>query len=224
MCRAPDTAAERRNKEERNYPCMQHEDNRDTLKCIAGAPHDSAPKRATEYTMRPSSPAQWFLTAILLLPAALAGMALPASAQQPVTVSPPSKLTLSFMAQQRASIDELARRALGQAISGDPDRDVRLLQRLLDRGIVRAEDVSTLQAMGVVLGDLLASELGLDWVMYDDDSGRSRALHDAQTDTYLFPVTMISRRQQVGNEKPVAAIYADAKTVVKQARPKLPFQ
>ena len=75
-----------------------------------------------------------------------------------------------------------------------------------------------------MLGDLLAGELGLDWVMYDDASGRSRALHDAQTDTYLFPVTMISRRQQVGNEKPVAAIYVDAKAVVEQARPRLPFQ
>ncbi len=173
--------------------------------------------------MRPSDPAQWFLATFFLF-ASLAAPSLTAGAQDEVTVSPPSKIALAHMAQQRASVDDLARRELGQGISGDPDRDIRMLQRLLDRGIVTPEDVGTLQAMGLVLGDLLASELGLAWVIYNDASGRSRALYDKQTDNYLFPMTMISRRQQVGNQKPVADIYRDAKAVIEEKRPRLPFQ
>ena len=173
--------------------------------------------------MRPSDTAQWFLAAFLLF-TSLATPTLTASAQEALTVSPPSKIVLAHMAQQRASVDNLARRELGQGISGNPDRDIRMLQRLLDRGIVTPDDVGTLQAMGVVLGDLLAGELGLEWVIYDDASGRSRALYDKQSDNYLFPVTMISRRQQVGNQKPVADIYRDAKAVIEERRPRLPFQ
>ena len=54
--------------------------------------------------------------------------------------------------------------------------------------------------------------------------GRSRALRYQQTDHYLFPMTMISRRLEVDNRATVAAIYQRAVDIIKPQLPKLPFQ
>ena len=79
-------------------------------------------------------------------------------------------------------------------------------------------------AMGVVMGDLLAAEFNLDWVVYEDRLGRSRALRDGDSDNYLFPITMISRRREVDNRTPVVDIYRKAADIITASRPPLPFQ
>ena len=95
---------------------------------------------------------------------------------------------------------------------------------LLDRGLVSNSQTRELQAMGVVMGDLLAADLGLHWVIYQDNLGRTRALRDGESDTYLFPITMISRRREVDNRTTVAEIYGKAREIVLASRPPLPFQ
>jgi len=74
------------------------------------------------------------------------------------------------------------------------------------------------------MGDLLAQELNLHWVIYEDSVGRSRALRYKETDNYLFPMTMISRRREAGNLSPVVDIYAQAVKLIKPQLPLLPFQ
>ena len=69
-----------------------------------------------------------------------------------------------------------------------------------------------------------AADLDLRWVVYQDKLGRSRALLDDVSDTYLFPVTMISRRREADNRATVMAIYAKASEIVAARRPSLPFQ
>ena len=81
-----------------------------------------------------------------------------------------------YMAQQRALLNDLAARNFGREFRGDKDADLALLQSLLDRQLVRADQARELQAMGVVMGDLLAADLGMHWVIYEDKIGRSRAL------------------------------------------------
>lgn len=124
-------------------------------------------------------------------------------------IEPLSPIDDHFMANQRADIEALANR-LGQRLSGQRDRDLNTLQTLLDRNMVAEDDVLTLQAMGIVLGDLLADELNMHWVVYRDRAGRSRALQYQRSDVYLFPVTMISRRREAGNTKPVRVIFDEA--------------
>ncbi len=148
----------------------------------------------------------------------------PVAAQDRVWVSELSPLDRQFMTQQRASIDDLARRQFGQGFIGARDRDLGLLQRLLDGGLVREEQTLELQAMGVILGDLLAAELGMHWVVYEDKQGRSRALRYRDTDNYLFPMTMISRRHEVANQTPVQEIYQRALDAITPHRSPLPFQ
>ena len=113
-----------------------------------------------------------------------------------------------FMADQRMRVEGLANR-LGRGLTGVADRDLDTLQRILDDRLVPAEDTLTLQAMGMVFGDLLGEHLDMDWVVYRDHKGRSRALRYRKMDVYLFPVTMISRRQEGGSERRLKPLFDD---------------
>lgn len=135
-----------------------------------------------------------------------------------------SALDRQFIMQQRALLDDLARSRLGRSFSGDRDDDLALLQTLLDRELVRSDQQQELQAMGVIMGDHLAEDLGMHWVVYQDKLGRSRALRYRDSDSYLFPMTMISRRREVGNMESVATIYDKARRTIEHSIPAPPFQ
>lgn len=125
--------------------------------------------------------------------------------------------------RQRKLIDDLARRHLGSQIRGNKHSDLALLQRLLDRGIIARQDTAKLQAMGVVLGDILAAELKLNWVIYEDDNGRNRALRFGNLSDVLFPITMISRRVEAGAVVDVTTIFEKAVNSYKPLLPPLPY-
>ncbi|MFV0276989.1 MAG: DUF3806 domain-containing protein [Parahaliea sp.] len=148
----------------------------------------------------------------------------PALAQQPPEIGQLSFLDHQYMDTQRTRLEELARDHFGEGFSGERDSDLSLLQSLLDEDLVRADQTQELQAMGVVMGDLLAADLGMHWVVYEDRLGRSRALRYQDSDNYLFPVTMISRRREVGNSLPIRDIYQKAYDIIAPLRSKLPFQ
>lgn len=136
------------------------------------------------------------------------------------TLEPLSNLDKQYMANQVRAIDELVSTRLGQRIRGDLG-DLVNLQRLLDLKIVTAGDNSNLQAMGIILGQLLADEHGVDWVIYIDKRGRSRALQIKPHREVIFPATMISRRVNGGASVDVKALYDKASATIKreQARP-----
>ena len=125
-----------------------------------------------------------------------------------VLIEPLTAIDRQFMAEQHMHVEQLANR-LGRGLTGVADRDLNTLQRILDERMVPAKDTLTLQAMGVVFGDLLGDRLDMDWVVYRDNKGRSRALRYRQMDVYLFPVTMISRRQEGGSERRLKPLFDD---------------
>lgn len=145
-------------------------------------------------------------------------------AEQPARIGELSYMDLQFMEQQRQIVQDLATINLGRQFSGDKERDLELLQTLLDRQLVRADQVRELQAMGVILGDLLAADLDMHWVIYEDNEGRSRALRYRESDNYLFPITMIARRREAGNQTPVMDIYQKAYDIIDTSRSALPFR
>ena len=126
-------------------------------------------------------------------------------------IEPLTNIDQQFMSEQRQRIEQLANR-LGRNLSGEEDRDLDTLQRIIDDRLIATDDTLSLQAMGVVLGDLLADRLDMAWVVYRDRIGRSRALRYRETEVYLFPITMISRRQEAGNNRSVRSIYNEAVT------------
>lgn len=129
-----------------------------------------------------------------------------------------------LMAQQRETMQDLAVMNLGRQFNGDRKLDLALLQALLDKQLVRPDQVRELQAMGVIMGDLLAAELGMRWVLYEDNVGRSRALRYQESDTLLFPITMIARRREAGNKTSVVEIYQKASNIIAKSTSALPFQ
>jgi hypothetical protein len=96
---------------------------------------------------------------------------------------------------QRAKVDELARRHVGTTLTGgaSPD-DLRILQEILDKKVLSQDQTWELQALGVALGDVMAEQLGLTWVVLEDRLGRSRVLRFRESENLVFPVTMISKR------------------------------
>jgi hypothetical protein len=149
---------------------------------------------------------------------------MPLAAERPPQITGLSQVDRNFMQEQRQRIDEIARSQLGRQLSGEKDIDMGILQDLVDRKLVSAEQTLELQAMGIVLGDLLARDLGMQWVIYEDRYGRSRALRLEQSDNFLFPVTMISRRVEADAVVSVSVIYEKARTMILPYKTPLPFQ
>ena len=135
-----------------------------------------------------------------------------------VLVEPLTAIDRQFMAEQRGRVEALANR-LGRGLTGKLDRDINTLQRILDERMVPASDTLTLQAMGLVFGDLLGDRLSMQWVVYRDRLGRSRALRYRDLDVFLFPMTMISRRQEVGSDRRLRTLFDET---VAGTRPLLP--
>lgn len=112
-------------------------------------------------------------------------------------VNPLGWLAKNHLEKQVERIDDLARRELGVQVHGNKS-DLDLLQRIINRGLIPKEERQMLQAMGAVLGNVLQQELGMNWMEYEDKLGKSRALCVKDTMHCLFPITMLSRRMEVG--------------------------
>ncbi|MCW8193993.1 DUF3806 domain-containing protein [Proteobacteria bacterium 005FR1] len=134
-----------------------------------------------------------------------------------------SKLTWADendLARKEETVERLGQRHFGQSLRHNTS-DLELLQRIADHKLIKQNDVENLQALGVVLGNTLKDELGLEWKIYTDAKGRSRAVCVPDTEYCLFPMTMLSRRLEVGVPVDVDQVYADA---VQAIDPYLPDQ
>ena len=131
---------------------------------------------------------------------------------------PLSVVDKTFMQKQRDSINALAQRHFGRSLNGQKTNDFPILQRLLDDQVVKPGQTQVLQAMGVILGDVLKAEEGLNWTIYIDQYGRSRALDIPAQRDVVFPITMISRRYEAGAKVNIEAVYQKAVANVKQIK------
>jgi hypothetical protein len=122
--------------------------------------------------------------------------------------------------EQRELVQELARRYVGSPTTGQSLADLRVIQAIVDSAGLKADQTFELQALGVALGDVLAAQLGLEWIALQDELGRSRALRFGETDVVLFPVTMISKRVEAGLPVSVEELWEKARRTVADARPR----
>ena len=134
----------------------------------------------------------------LCLPLSLAAQGWGDATADQATLRQFSESDERYLQQGRDRINELTRRHFGSALQQQREHDIRLMQRLLDKKIVTEKDRRLLQDMGIVLGDLLLQKFNLRWVVYSDKYGPSRALQLKHSENFLFPITMISRRAEVG--------------------------
>lgn len=151
---------------------------------------------------------------------------------EPTPVTPPKEVTITDLgwmdknkiAQELTDLSELTQSKLGAPIRNDLS-DLNTLQGLIDRNSVPQDDYETQQAMGLVLGNLILADFPttFEWKIYEDEIGRSRALCVKKTSDCLFPITMLSRRMEVGSKPDVKKIHADAIMRMEKHLPKLPY-
>lgn len=127
-----------------------------------------------------------------------------------------------YLSGQREIVDDIGRREFGTRVRGDKS-DLRLLQRILDNGLVNQTELVKQQALGVVLGDIYVNELNLQWRVYLDREGKSRAVCMPETSHCLFPITMISKRASLGAKVDVAHLYDRGVSFLEAHIPKLPY-
>mgnify|MGYP002712355542 FL=1 len=128
------------------------------------------------------------------------------------------------MEQELSALNDLTQTKLGTPLRTDLS-DLDTMQRLIDKNFVDQDDYETQQAMGVALGKLILADFPntFEWKVYEDEIGRSRALCVKQTSECLFPVTMLSRRMEVGSKPNVKQIHTDAILRMEKFLPKLPY-
>lgn len=148
----------------------------------------------------------------------------PAHPKKEAAITDLSWMDKNKMEQEITELSELTQTKLGTPIRKDLS-DLDTMQRLVDRNIVAQDDYNTQQAMGLALGNLILADFPntFEWKIYEDEIGRSRALCVKKTSDCLFPITMLSRRMEVGTKPDVKKIHTDAILLMEKHLPKLPY-
>lgn len=96
-----------------------------------------------------------------------------------------------------------------------------LIETILASGWVKPDETWKLQSLGVALGDALAEHMALRWVAVEDEYGRDPALQDGSTSLKLYPLTVISKRIEAGEDPKVAELFLGLCRKVEEVRLKL---
>ena len=96
--------------------------------------------------------------------------------------------------QQRAVVLAAARERYGTPALTRTRSDLPVLQRLIDERVFNKAQTYELQCLGVALGDVLARELPLRWVMVTDEFGTDPTLRFKQMTLQVNALTIISKR------------------------------
>ncbi len=116
-------------------------------------------------------------------------------------------LNQQFLDKQRGRIEEITRNNFGRPLRIGSE-NIALLQRIIDENLIKPNDTLNLQALGVVLGDIYVRyNRKLVWRVYVDDVGKTHAVCIVDTDNCLFPITMLSRRMEVGLKPNVERVF-----------------
>ena len=87
------------------------------------------------------------------------------------------------------------------------DGKLRVLDTILRSKWVEPAETVKLQSLGVAFGDAIAQALMLEWVVVNDEYGRSPALNWPGTSLCIYPLTMISKRVEDGEEVDVYGLF-----------------
>lgn len=155
----------------------------------------------------------WLCTTLLGL---LFCSSLPAKTERQIEAIAASDIAKSD--RQRSIVAQLAKENFGNVRLQGNVSDLDYLQKIVERGLIDKSDTYDLQALGVILGDVMVRNLGLTWVVVEDRYGRSRALRLGDSDNLFFPVTMISRRVQAKLPVDVHQLYQETADKVKALR------
>ena len=81
------------------------------------------------------------------------------------------------------------------------------IRAILQSGVFKRDQTYEFQCLGVVLGDAMVQELKVEWIMVEDAHGRDPAIRVPGTSIILYPLTMISKRVERGEEVDVFELF-----------------
>lgn len=82
-----------------------------------------------------------------------------------------------------------------------------LLRALLDQNVFQSGQTYELQCMGIVFGDALVQHCGVEWRAVEDEFGRDPCVQVPGTTVVLYPLTMISKRIEDGENLDVFDLF-----------------
>jgi len=109
---------------------------------------------------------------------------------------------LSAQAKQRALVEKYLSKEDLRGTYLTAAGKLGTLRALLQAKIFSSKQTYELQCMGVVLGDAFVQDMGFKWVIVQDSLGRDPALQYKNSKVLLFPLTMISKRLERGEDAP----------------------
>lgn len=142
--------------------------------------------------------------------------------EDPPEITPLTLMDKGFLIRHRDFVDELGRTEFGTHLRNNKT-DLQLLKRILEGRYINQTEPAKFHSLGVVLGDVYVSELGLEWVIYEDKHGISHAVCAPKTSQCLFPVTTISKRGTKGVIPDVIKLYNRGVELIEDELPKLPY-
>jgi hypothetical protein len=122
------------------------------------------------------------------------------------TVEPLTSADLQWLRTATARAQELLDLIGPIHVFAGVEADLPLAQEVLE-DFVYPEDTFELQALGVVLGNVLVAQTELQWSVVTNEFGRQLALYDSQRKITLYPVTMIQKRIEDRREVEMPQLY-----------------
>ena len=165
---------------------------------------------------------------LTLTPDELAKYEFEVEEEEPATVTPLNMGQEYILSSQRQLVKDLMARRLGILRISQTESDLKILQSLIDKNVISQSDIRSWQALGVVFGDILVKQHQLQWVSYEDEYGANKALQWKDTENFVFPVTLFSKRVQFKEDIVMTELYQELSQIIEgfktyEQRLKLPY-
>jgi hypothetical protein len=147
--------------------------------------------------------------------------------EKKVANQPEQKITALNEADQKRLRDQ---RAVVEKYLGNQDSKEKYktaagklgtIRAILQGNVFKPDQKHELQCLGIVFGDVFVQDMGMEWIMVEDEYGRDPAVRLPNTTIILYPMTMISKRIERGEKVDVFDLYNGAAAQVEALKDKL---
>lgn len=134
------------------------------------------------------------------------------------TILPPDDEWLNYIAQLWVLGSQISQAAGGGEMDGSLG-DLDRVQAVLDTGELTAEDSQALHALGAVFGRaFIQATPDYDWWVVEDEFGKDACIRYKETSLMIFPLTMISKRVEDGEEVDVRELFDGLREMLVKVR------
>lgn len=123
------------------------------------------------------------------------------------TMLPLSEQDAKMLAEQRGLIEKYIADEKSRENYKTPAGKLGTIRALLKAKAFKPTQKYELQCLGVVLGDAFVQDMGFHWIIVKDEYGRDPAIQYERTSIILYPLTMISKRIERGDDVDVFDLY-----------------